>query len=147
MYVHSLDNNYSKTRCEKAHEVPEYSNSFDNRSNDIDEILRRDNKIRFKLQSQEEDFIFKPDERQFSFYQICQFPMDKKYMVRKIIYNEYGDMIDYREKNMKKDILDKFLKKCAKFKYTIYPAYNLDVVGFPEPNEILTAKSQILNEY
>jgi hypothetical protein len=115
--------------------------------NNIDRALEQDNKFRFRLETQKEDFIYKPDERQFSFYQICQFPIDKRYKVRKLIYNENCDVMYHREKNMKKTILDKFLKKCPDFKYTIYPTYDLDVVGFPDPNEILTAQSQILNEY
>lgn len=124
-----------------------YSPSSRIKNNDINDVLDREDKLRFRLQSQEEDFIYKPDERKFSFYQICQFPVNKKYKVRKIIYNENAEMITHREKAMKKEILDKFLKKCPDFKYTIYPVYDLDVVGFPDPNEILTAKSNILNEY
>ena len=104
-------------------------------------------KIKFRLESQQKEFIYTPDARQFSFYQICQFSVNKRYKVRKIIYNESADMISHREKAMNKNILDKFLKKCAKFKYTVYPVYDLDVVGFPDANEILTAKSQILNNY
>jgi hypothetical protein len=102
---------------------------------------------KFRLIKQEEDFIYKPDERQFSFYQICFFPVSKKRKVRKIIYNENGDIMRNTEALLKKDKLDKFLKKCPKYKYTIYPTYDLDVVGFPSSLEILTAKSQILNEY
>lgn len=103
---------------------------------------------RYKLKSQYEetqDDIF--IRRNFSFYQICQFQIDKKYAVRKIIYDEEGEMISYSENKLKKAILDKFLKNCPHYKYTIYPAYELDVIGYPEANEILTAKSQILNEY
>lgn len=129
-----------------AHGLDFKHGSDSNHRNNID-VSQQYNKLRIKLESQKEDFIYKPDERQFSFYQICQFPVDKRYKVRKIIYNENGDMITYREKGMKKEILDKFLKKCSDFKFTIYPAYDLDVVGFPEDNEILTAKSNILNEY
>lgn len=136
-------NRYSRPRSD----VYNYSKSSRIRNSNIDDVLNQEDKLRFRLQTQEEDFIYKPDERQFSFYQICQFPVDKRYKVRKIIYNENGDMMTYREKAMKKDILDKFLKKCPDFKFTIYPAYALDVVGFPEANEILTAKSNILNEY
>ena len=115
--------------------------------NNFNEVLKQDRAVRFRLETQEEEFIFKPDERKFSFYQICRFPVDKKYFVRKIIYNEYSEMIEYKEKNMKKDILDKFLKHCPEYKYNIYSSYDLDVVGFPDPNQTLTAKSQILNEY
>lgn len=103
--------------------------------------------MRFRLETQDDDFVYKPEERQFTFYQICQFPINKTYHVRKNIYNEYGDMITHRETRLKKNILDKFLKKSPKYKYTIYPAYNLDIVGFPEANEILTAQSHILNEF
>lgn len=103
--------------------------------------------MKFRLESQREDFIYKPEQRQFSFYQICQFAVDKKYKVRKVIYDECGEMVKYTENVLKKDVLDKFLKKCPKYKYTIYPTYDLDIVGFPEDNEILTAKSQILNQY
>lgn len=137
---------YSRSKADDKRDYT-YSQSTRIKNNDIIDVLDREDKLRFRLQSQEEEFIYKPDSRQFSFYQICQFPVDKKYKVRKVIYNENGEMLTHREKAMKKDILDKFLKKCPDFKYTIYPAYDLDVVGFPDPNEILTAKSNILNEY
>lgn len=106
-----------------------------------------DNSMKFRLEAQKDDFIYKPEERQFSYYQICQFSLNKKYAVRKLIYNETGDLITYRENNLKKNILDRFLKKCPEYKYTIYPAYTLDVVEFPHDNDILTALSQILNGY
>lgn len=105
------------------------------------------NRMKFRLESQQEDFIHQPETQQFSFYQICQFPIDKRYSVRKLFYDQSGEVITYRESKLKKDVLDKFLKKCPEYKYTIYPAYELDVVGFPDPTEILTAVSQILNEY
>lgn len=103
--------------------------------------------IKFRLEKQEEDFIYKPNERQFPFYQICQFPINNKHKIRKIIYNENAELMNAREKFMNKKIIDKFLKKCPTYKYSIYAAYDLDIVGFPDPNEILTAKSRILNEY
>lgn len=113
----------------------------------LNDTLLQDNKVRFRLESQEEEFIYKPDEHQFTFYQICQFSIDKKYNIRKLFYNEYGNLVKNKESYMKKDKLNKFIKKCPKYKYTIYPAYNLDVVGYPEDNEILTAQSHILNNY
>jgi hypothetical protein len=100
---------------------------------------------KFRLGTQKEDFIYAPTQRTYSFYQICQFPVKKKYMVRKIIYDQCSEMLTYTEKSLDKKTLDRFINGCQKYKYTIYPAYNLDVVGFPEPNEILTAGSHILN--
>ena len=113
----------------------------------IDDSIKTDNKIRFRLESKDDNFVYKPEERLFSFYQICQFPIDKKYHVRKLIYNEQYDLVKEKETHLKKEKLEKFLKKCYKCKYTIYPAYNLDVVGYPQSDEILTSQSQILNNY
>lgn len=113
----------------------------------LDDQLENETKKRFQLGTQKDDFIYQPNKKQFSFYQICQFAIDKKYKVRKAIFNESGDMLSYTEKCIKKEILNKFIKKCPKFKFTIYPTYDLDVVGFPDPYEILTAQSHILNEY
>lgn len=101
--------------------------------------------IKYSITENDKDYTYKPDPRCFSFYQICQFPIDKKYKVRKVIYNEIGDMVKYSEAKLKKKVLDKFLIDCPKYKYTVYPTYDLDVVGFPDPNEILMASSQILN--
>lgn len=116
-------------------------------NNRFEKSLENDKRMEFRLKEQEEEFVYQPESRQFSFYQICMYSVDKKYHVRKIIYDEYGDMVKSKEDKLKKSKLDKFLKKCPEYKYTIYPAYNLDIVGLPQPNEILTAKSQILNCY
>lgn len=108
-----------------------------------------DKRFKFKMETKQNNFIHdEPSvdtEKLFPFYQICQFPSDKKYGVRKLFYNEDGELKKYKEAKLKKDVLDKFLKKSPKYKYTIYPVYDFDVVGFPEPNEILTALSHILN--
>jgi len=70
----------------------------------------------FRLEKQAEEDVHNPNERQFSFYQICQFPIDKlkkRYLVRKLIYNEEAEVLRYSEKKIKKKILDNFLKKMA----------------------------------
>lgn len=118
-----------------------------NINNNIEDIMQKEEKRRFNLKVQEEEFIFKPEERQFTFYQICGYPIDKKYEVRKVIYDENGEMLTHRSKKLKKDILDKFLKKAPEYKYTVYPTYHLSDIGFPEDGEILMAKSSILNGY
>ena len=116
-------------------------------------MLRKNYRHKLKTQYEyEKDYENKDhndmiEKRRFSFYQICQFSVDKKYAIRKIIYDENGDMVEFRENKLKKDIIDKFLKKSPKYKYTIYPTYELDVIGFPEAKEILLASSKILNEY
>lgn len=85
--------------------------------------------------------------KQFSFYQICQFSIAEKYGVRKLIYDEFGNLIEYKENNIKKHILDNFIKKSPDYKYVIYSVYQLKDISYPTDNEILTARSQILNNY
>ena len=109
--------------------------------------LETDRKLSFRLKEQDEEFVYNPDKMEFTFYQICQFAVDKQYHIRKIIYNELGEMVRYKEAKLKKNRLEKFLKGSPKYKYTLYPAYNLDIVGYPKSDEILMAKSQILNNY
>lgn len=101
----------------------------------------------FKLKTQQEDFIYAPEQRTFSFYQICQFPINKKYEVRKLVFDEFGELVSNRETKLKKEVLDKFLSKCKPFKYCIYPTYQLNIVDLPTLDEISTARSQILNDY
>lgn len=113
----------------------------------INDELDLDRKISFMLKEQDEEFVYNPEKMEFTFYQICQFAIDKQYHIRKIIYNELGEMIRYKEAKLKKNKLEKFLKGSPKYKYTLYPAYDLDIVGYPQSNEILMAKSQILNNY
>jgi hypothetical protein len=116
--------------------------------NKIKGYSNTDDKIyKFRLEKQTDDSIHKPNERQFSFYQICQFPMDKMYSVRKLVYNEEAELLRYSEKKLKKILLDRFLKGSPHYKYTIHPSYDLKDVGFPNAGEILMARSQILNEY
>ena len=90
---------------------------------------------------------YKPRERIFSFYQICQHSHNQKdYMVRKIIYNEYLEVIQVKEKLIDKNTLKKFMKKSPTFKYQTYPYYNLDMMPYPDADETLKAYSLILND-
>lgn len=134
------DNNYYESR-------QRYNRLQGSQGGDSRTYVNNNKVFKFRIKEQEDDFIYKPDDRQFSFYQICHFPVDGKHVVRKLIYNESAEMLRYTEKKLKKSLLDKFLKGCPKYKYSIYPAYDLDVIGFPDAGEVLMARSQILNEY
>lgn len=110
-------------------------------------ILETDRKLSFRIKEQDEEFDYKPDKREFTFYQICQFAIDKQYHVRKIIYNEYGEMVRQKETKLKKNKLNNFLKGAPEYKYILYPAYNLNMIEHPKDSDISLAKSQILNNY
>lgn len=113
--------------------------------NKLENSITDERKMRIQLKDREEEFVYNPTERIFTFYQICGYALKKKYNIRKLKYNEYCELIDYTETAVKKDVVGKFVKKCPTFKYSIYPTYELNVVEFPKDNEILTAQSQILN--
>lgn len=82
----------------------------------------------------------------FTFYQICRFPIDKTYCVRKLTINNEYAIIKSREKCVTKSEIKKFIKRSPKYKFTIYPTFNFENVGYPDPEEILTAHSSILND-
>lgn len=123
------------------------NNMKNTRRNRYEDNKATNKQFRFRLKEQEEDFIYKPNERQFTFYQICQFKINNRYLVRKITYNEYGEIIKYKTAKLKRDKLDKFIKKCPEYKYTIYATYDLENIGFPNDLEIHTTQSRILNNY
>lgn len=85
--------------------------------------------------------------KKFSFYQICHFAIDGKHGVRKLIYDTEGKLISYKENIVKREILDNFIKKSPEYKYVIYSVYQLKDIQPPSDNDILTARSQILNNY
>jgi len=86
-----------------------------------------------------------PNEQIFSFYQICKYPVDKNYNIRKIIYNEHGEMKSYKTGKIKLDKLKSFMTATQCFKYSVYPTYNFSNVKFPEPHVISILTSNILN--
>lgn len=109
------------------------------------QVIDENKKLRFKLKSQEsDDLVYKPEKRNFSFYQICGYPIDDKYHVRKNIFDENYDIIEQKESYITKKELRNFTKGCSSSKYTIYSTYNLDVVGMPNANEIMMAGSTLL---
>lgn len=121
------------------------SRSDENRTKH-DDRFKMGNKVKFRLKEQGNNINYKPISREYSFYQICTFSRDnKKHVVRKLYYDEHGNVIRYNEEMIKKTILNKFLRRCPENKYTIYPTYDLDGVGMPQSNEIELAMSQILN--
>lgn len=98
-------------------------------------------KVKFKIENDNDQ----KSSNTFIFYQICRFPVDKLYNVRKLTINDEFTIIKSRERNVTKGELKKFIKNSPQSKFTIYPTFNFDNVGPPDPEEILTAHSLILN--
>lgn len=102
-------------------------------------------KTRFIFKKKENtDFVYKPPKTEYSYYQICSYPEDGFFHVRKLIYNELYEIIDLYEKIYPKKKIDKFLKVTPINKYQLYPAYNLKLIAYPNPNQIISANSGLL---
>jgi hypothetical protein len=105
-------------------------------------------KIHYKFISEKpSDFEYNPKKELYSFYQICQFrnEQSRKYEVRKVIFNEHGVILKAYEKGYPKFRLDKFMEKTKLHKYKMYPVSSIKLVSLPDPNNIFSVRSELLN--
>lgn len=105
-------------------------------------------KVQYKFISEKpSDFEFNPKKQLFSFYQICQFKNEQtnKYEVRKVIFNEYGEIIKAYEKGYPKFRLDKFIEQNKPNKFKMYPVATIKLISLPDPSNIFGASSELLN--
>lgn len=105
------------------------------------------NNTSYKFKKQDPDMCYNPEHKLTSFYQICGFknPRTNKYPLRKLIFNEHGEIVKKYEKEYKEEILDKFMEKSRTNKYKIYPTYDLSLISEPKIDEILNSQSELLN--
>jgi len=101
----------------------------------------------FKFYNKVDEYQYCPKKEINSFYQICQFknPYTDKYCIRKVIFNEHGEILKTFEKEYYKCIVDKFMKKNKQNKFSVYPVSDIKYVDLPDPASILGAKSELLN--
>ena len=88
---------------------------------------------------------YNPDPVEFSYYQICGYPKDGFYNVRKIIYNERLEPQDIYDKLYPKKKIEKFLDRTPDNKYKMYPTVSLKMISLPDPNQIISANSNLLS--
>jgi len=101
----------------------------------------------FSIIKKEDDiYEYKPIKHQYTFYQICHFDTNKKHNVRKIIFDENDNVLKCTESWISRKVLNNFIKGCPKYKYLIYPSFNLEQVKMPNGSDIMLAKSNLLNE-
>jgi hypothetical protein len=102
-------------------------------------------KTRYVMKLKDPDMIYNPPKVEYSFYQICSFPDNGFYNVRKILYNEALLPMDTYEKPYPKKKIEKFIQKTPVNKYQMYPTNSLLLISLPDPNQIITANSSLLN--
>ena len=93
---------------------------------------------------QNPEMCYNPKPIEYSFYQICSYPEDGFFNVRKLIYNQNFELIKTYEKEYPKKKIDKFLKITPKQKYQLYPTMKLNLVAHPNPDQIISANSNLL---
>lgn len=93
-------------------------------------------------------FEYNPTSQIFSFYQICQFrdPYTNKYGIRKVIFDQTGDIVKTFEKGYSKSHVNSFISHNKPNKYALYPVNNLKMINLPNSENILSAKSELLND-
>lgn len=82
-----------------------------------------------------------------TYYQICQFKskFTKKYQTRKIIFNEYNEIIKIFEREYNFDELNYFMKHHRQNKYKLYPYDDISNIEMPSSVDIICCKSELLN--
>ena len=90
--------------------------------------------------------LYNPKKKIQTFYQICKFPNKyNKINVRKINIDEFGNFNNIKEKEYNIEKIQNFIKQKKVNKYKTYPTNNLSLVGLPNPNEIYSSMSELLN--
>lgn len=124
------------------------------KSNNIDALVEKERNMRFRLKGQDEKFDYRPEKKEFSFYQFCRMHNPgrtcrnnnkKVHEMRKLIYNEEYQVLSKKEALISAAKLQKFIDKAPDHKYTLYETYEIESVDLPSDLELYTANSNILN--
>ena len=103
-------------------------------------------KTRYNIKRRDPEMTYKPKQVEYSYYQICSYPSDGFYEVRKLIYSEKYEIVDIYEKMYPKKKINTFIKNTHQYKYCMYPTPSLKLVSYPNPEQIITANSSLLND-
>jgi hypothetical protein len=131
-----------------------HNNHKSQRINNIEILAERENVKRFKLRAQEDPFVYKPEQMEFSFYQFCRMHNPdrtaknkniKVHEMRKLMYDEEFQLKSNKHAMISAYKLEKFINKAPDHKYTLYETYEISSVDLPSDLELYTANSQILN--
>ena len=90
---------------------------------------------------------YNPDKRIDTFYQICKFknPYTKLHELRKIFFDETGDILKISIKSYDANTIKSFIKCHNLNKYKIYPVIYIEHVDLPNKNDMTEVRSDLLN--
>ena len=105
------------------------------------------NKMQVNFIEKDIQMLYKPKKKIQTFYQICKFENKyNKINVRKINIDEFGNFSNIQEKDYHFEKINKFIKNQRVNKYKLYPTNDLSLVSLPNPNEIFSSMSELLNK-
>lgn len=122
--------------------------------NNIESLVEKEKNMRFRLKGQEDQFMYQPEKKKFTFYQFCRMHNPgrsakkkghKVHEMRKLKYDEEFQLISKKEALISKEKLQKFIDNAPDHKYTLYETYEITSVDLPSDLELYTANSNILN--
>lgn len=93
------------------------------------------------------DMIYKPEKRLDTYYQVCQFknPYTKKYSTRKVVFNEYGEILKMYEKEYESKELKEFMRHHKRNKFKLFPTNDIKLVDLPNSSDMVQVQSELLN--
>ncbi len=103
------------------------------------------NKYVFKTSA--EDLEYQPKKEVRTFYQVCQMknPKTGKYTIRKVIFDEAGNIMKVFEKEYSFDRTQKFMQNNRENKYKMFPVYDISLIALPGASCVLEERSELLN--
>jgi len=99
-----------------------------------------------KKKSTYDEYEYNPQHQIYKFYQLCSFknPKTKKYNLRITVFDERGNMIKTSEKNGSLNQCNKLIRSLESHQYKIYPTYDISIIDYPNPGDLLQAQSSLL---
>lgn len=94
------------------------------------------------------NMVYHPDQAVYIYYQICNFvnPVHKKFLVRKHLYNEYGDLLKSTIYGFSRNEVKKLVSRVKQNQYKLFSCYDFKTINYPTDGEILVLQSDILNK-
>lgn len=89
---------------------------------------------------------YQPEHKLYKFYQICMYkdPKYDKYNIRLLIIDENQDIIKETIKRYTLQQCNNIIASSKTNEYNVYPTYDLNLVGYPNLDELLKTQSELL---
>lgn len=124
--------------------------------NPVDGYMHNKINTNIKNQHKQKKYVFKtrddnlkysPEAKLYKFYQICLFknPYTKKYHVRRFIINENQQFVNIDERQFDDKQFQIFTKNTKHNLFKTYSTYDMRIIDYPNPADILEAQSPLLN--